>query len=1218
MAVIRSRAFEIFDFEVRYQLRRPWPWLFFGVLVVFCGMMTRDDALSAMMYEEFLINSPFAVAKTTVFGSVIWLLLAAPIAGEAGARDVASRMYPLLYTTPLCRVDYLGGRFLAALVLNLLVLLSVNVGVLLAVYIPGSVESKLVGPFQAATFVTGFAYITLPTAFVATAVQFAFAIRTGKAMASYAASMLLIFVGFFLAAALLFDAKWGGLLDPVGIRFVVEDMARLWTPIERNTRFITLDGVVLQNRLLWIGIGIATLAICVATFQFAHRAAGVRRWSKTKPVDIQQHRGEVVAIAPVASTVTRASSRDFSVGFRSELRQTREIAWSSFVVLAKSWTGLAMLFAIPLLMIPVLVDQLASGGAQLLPTTPQILREMTASISNELSRWVIVPLLLVFFAGELVWRDREAGMGDIQAALPGSEWPPFIGRFLALGLLLAAFLLMLCVSGMVVQTVLGYTDFEIGLYLTTLLGLQLPEYLLFALLALVIHVIVNEKYIGHLIAVVSYVFVAALAPMLGLEHRLLIFGGAPNWKYTPMLGFGDSLTPWLWFKFYWAMWAVLLAVVARLFWVRSRESSWSARLDWARQRLAGSTRIVIGVAALLVVASGAFIFYNTNVLNSYVTAAEGVKLRADYEKQYGKFESTPQPDIASASLRIEVFAKRRRIEVNGTYKLVNHTKLAIDTIHVAVLNSGVVTGVVTFDRSAELLVDDSVLGHRIYQLGQPLMPGDSTTLAFESHSEQRGFRESGVDGAVSANGAAFSNGALPGIGFQRSRGLVNSGERRDHGLPERPVIASLYSEEGRQPAEGGGGVTFDAVIGTDEDQTGVAPGALRKTWSENGRRYSEFSTSAPIGSEWTFYAGKYAVDEATWTPTGSAASPVAIRIYHDARHTGHIERVIKSVRASLDYYSRAFGKYPYNHLTVVEVPGAPGTGLHAEASFVSHGEAFSSWVPNDSTSFDFRYAVIAHEMGHQWTLPYAFVEGAPFLSEGLAWYSAIQAVRASRGETEFRRLLARMREPVPYAPIRRGEPLLRALDPYLSYRRGPFAMVALGEYIGVDTVNLAIRRLVERSEQPDAQRVTTLDLYRELNAVTPDSTKGLLHDLFEINAYWQLDTERATTSRNTDGTWQVTLDIRVRKMAYDSAGVESELPMNDLLEIGAFGSEKSGDDQLSVPLHVERRRLSTGKHTITFRVASEPTYAGVDPYHWMIDGPRDNRARLVRVVRVEK
>jgi hypothetical protein len=83
---------------------------------------------------------------------------------------------------------------------------------------------------------------------------------------------------------------------------------------------------------------------------------------------------------------------------------------------------------------------------------------------------------------------------------------------------------------------------------------------------------------------------------------------------------------------------------------------------------------------------------------------------------------------------------------------------------------------------------------------------------------------------------------------------------------------------------------------------------------------------------------------------------------------------------------------------VVEQPGAPGAGLHADTSMVSHGEGFPFWNPKDDPgSFDLPFAVVAHEMAHPWILPYALVEGAPFLSEGLAWCSVMQVVRASRG-----------------------------------------------------------------------------------------------------------------------------------------------------------------------------------------------------------------------------
>ena len=134
--------------------------------------------------------------------------------------------------------------------------------------------------------------------------------------------------------------------------------------------------------------------------------------------------------------------------------------------------------------------------------------------------------------------------------------------------------------------------------------------------------------------------------------------------------------------------------------------------------------------------------------------------------------------------------------------------------------------------------------------------------------------------------------------------------------------------------------------------------------------------------------------------------------------------------------------------------------------------------------------------------------------------------------------------------------MLRALDPYLSYRKGPFALYALSEYIGEERVNGALRRLLEKHRPAEAPLATTLDLYRELQAVTPDSLQYLLHDLFEVNTFWELETERVTAEQTEAGTWQVTLDVRARKVVVDSAGVETEVPMNEWVEIGIFDDKR--------------------------------------------------------------
>jgi ABC-type transport system involved in multi-copper enzyme maturation permease subunit len=1180
------KGWEIFRFEFTYQVRRAWPWLCFAVLLALDFLMTRDGSLSAVLYADFLLNAPFAVAKTTVFGSLVWLVMAAAVAGDAAARDVATGMHPLTYTTPVSKAAYLGGRFLAALALNALILLAVPAGILLGVYLPG-VDAELIGPFRPAAFLTAYAFIALPNAFVATAIQFALAARSGRPMAGYFGSFLLVFMGFFVASTLLFRRGLGTLLDPVGIRFIVEDVAHLWTTVEKNRRLLALEGLVLHNRLLWLGVALATLSVTYLGFRFAHRTTtpwwGRLRARSAKaqalpPAGTGIAAGVPIAIPPVPRTF----------GFATPARQVRTTAWASFRAIATSWAGLALLAVIPLLTVPVVIDQMESNGVPLVPTTIRVIGELTGPLSDELSRWVIIPFLIVYFAGELVWRERDAGLGEITDAMPGSAWAPFLGKFLGLGLVLALFLAFLAAAGMLAQGIRGYYDFQTGLYLKILFGLQLTDYLLFALLALVVHVVVNGKYTGHLAAILAYVFIA-LASLFGVEHNLLIYGAGPGWTYAEMPGFGPSLGPWLWFKGYWAAWALLLAVAARLGWVRGRESGLRVRLRSARRRCTRPTALVAAAATGLILLLGGFIFYNTNVRNEYLTAAETKERAARYERRYGRYADRPQPRLTATTLHVEIYPRRRAVDIRGTYRLVNRSAAAIDSIHVATA-PGTETRALAFSRPAARVRTDAELHHRIYALATPLPPGDSLRLDFRVRFAPKGFGESGADASVVGNGTYFQDDLLPGIGYRKGRELISPGDRREHGLALRPLIASLYDVEARQKR--GGPIVFEAVVD------------LRRTWQAGDRRYFHYATGGPVGAEagYAFFSARYAVHAEEWRSPGDsrrAGRPIAIRIFHHPGHTAHLDGMLRSIRASLDYYTRNFGPYPRGYLTVVERPGN-GTGMHADAGMITHAEGFTFWNPEDDPGgHDHPYAIVAHEMAHQWTVPLAAVEGAPVMSESIAWYYGLKLVEHARGRGALRQLRHYMRQPYPYPAIRRGEPLLRGLDQYLSYRRGPFALYALSEYLGAARVNEALRRLLEKHRRPEAPLATTLDLYGELRAVTPDSLRYLLHDLFEVNTYWALETERATAEQTPAGAWRVTLQVRARKTVADSAGVERAVPMDDWIAVGVFAP--AGGRGPQAPLYLQKHRIRAGRQTITVTVPAQPARAGLDPDYLLID-----------------
>ena len=1198
------KLFGILRFELAYQLRRPWPWLCMVVLGVFAFVNTRVAVVPVTLPQDFILNSPFIIAVVSVFSCQIWLLIAPAVAGEAAARDVHTGMHPLVYASPVSKTEYLGGRFLAAFVLNAVILLAVQVGSLLAAHAPG-VDPEIIGPFRPAAYLMAYGLIALPNALIATAIQFAVALLSGRPMASYAGSMGLFFFSYPVTFVLYFSPlqKLALLADPIGVMAIMNEMMSEWTIVEKNVRMFTLEGPMLLNRAIWVGIALLTLALVYLRFRFAHRPAqrapAVDPWSRLTRRFAAN--ASIADTAPVRIAITVPPVRR-SFGVSTNVRQAIAIARSSFWMIAKSPPGLFLLAVFPMFVVLVLHVESGMWGIQMLPRTGYILaKHVTAALTYFADYRVIVPLLIVYFAGELVWRERDARLSENVDATPAPEWAFFLGKLLGLGLVLAALMVSLTAAGMLAQTLMGYHDFQVGLYLTILFGLQLPEYLLLAVLVLLVHAVVDQKHVAMLVALVVY-FLIVFSSVLGVEHKLLVYGSSPGWSFTDMRGFGSSVGPWLAFKLYWAAWALLLAVAATLLWVRGREPALRSRLSMARHRFTRGTARAAAVAVALILTLGGFIFYNTNVLNEYITDDELVERRADYERRYGKYEGIPQPVRIATNLRIEIHPDRRAAMIQGSYRLVNRSAVAIDSVHLE--PAFYVDTRVTFDRAFHHVVADDKLGHDIYALEEPLQPGDSLTLGFDVSFEPRGFtnsgpRTSGAGTAILENGTYFTSGALPVIGYQPLRELWSAEDRRKHGLPRQVTLPPPGDIDPSVAANAP--ATFDAIVATDENQVAVAPGELRRTWSEAGRSYFHYVSDRPINGTEVFFSADYVVHRERW-------KGVDLQAFVHPGHATQMERVLHSARASLDYYSEQFGPYPYRFLQIVEQPG-DFLGMGVDGSgVITGGEGFFLLNP-EQEGFDAIFEIVAHEAGHQWwgmQLKPAFAEGGGVISESLAWYSAMQLVKKVKGREALRRFMSFMREPNPWPPIRTGRPLLRAMDPWANYRKGPYAFHALSEYMGEERVNGALRRLVATKASSFA---TTLDMYRELQAVTPDSLKPLLHDLFEVNSWWTFDTRQARAVRTGAGTWEVTLDVEAHKVVGDSAGVDREMPMNEWVEIGVFAAAGPGE-MLGKPLYVEKHRIASGRQTITVTVLQEPARAGIDPYNLLDWEEGDNIERV--------
>ncbi|QIX60434.1 M1 family metallopeptidase [Hymenobacter sp. BT18] len=1192
----------IFALEFCYQLRRFATWLYFGVILLITFLVVIANYAADARDGYILLNSPIVMAAVTVICCVFWLVIGASVAGDAAARDVQTRMHLLTYAAPTSKAAYLGGRYLAAFALSAVLLLAIPVGMLLAMHFAG-VEAEILGPFRVAPYLTTFFFIALPNAFFATAMQFSAAALSRRALASYLIGAVLFAAAYTIWPLLEKGGTWGNLADPMSFGPVLSHLSIDWSPQEKNTRFLLLEGSFLANRLIWFGISLGLLAFTYFRFELVLPEARQKRKLSQPPIT-----GVGLHHVPQKAAQVLPSARG-TYGVATQLRQLSLLTGKFFLQLAKSRAGLPLLVALALLIGFVLPNNLEAKGVPLLPRTDFVLEYLLAPLAQPDKFWPLIASLTIFYAGELVWRERETGLSEIADATSVPEWVLFLSRFLALGLVLVVWLAFLLTAGLVAQLVIGGTYPEIGLYLQTFFGLQLVECLLFALLALFVHVLVNQKFVGHLVALLAYGSIA-FASVLGIEHKLLIFSASPGWTYTDMAGFGPTLAPWLWFKAYWMAWALLLAVVAVLFWVRGRDVSVAARVQLARRRLRGTLPWVAAAAMAGILLFGGVVFYNTNVLHNYTSAAEAAAQRATYEHRYRRYRNVPQPLLTSVNLRVEIYPKQRMVAIQGTYWLVNNSQVAIDSVHLG-MGAGVETTGVHFNQPTRELLHDEELGQRIYALTQPLRPGDSLRLHFQVGYQAKGFSNHGTDAQVMENGSSFRNMEwLPVIGYAPYRELDEAGARKVHDLPARPATASLYDIAARRYAPFPEQIRFEALVGTDAGQQVVAPGTLRRTWTKAGRSYFHYATDAPIRNEYTLFSANYAVLEGKWQgPSASPEQAVAIQIYAPPGLTENPARMVRSAQASLDYYTKEFGPYPHRQLRFVAHPSY-AFGHHAAPIDITAEEGFFLLNPqDDSRGFDLVTAVVAHEVAHQWwgnQLKQAYVEGAGLITESLAWYSAMGVLEDKYGAEHLQRLLRFLQEENETPRTRAALPLLQADGFYQNYRKGPFALYALSQYIGRDRVNGALRQLLARHRPGTISRPTSLDLYRELQTATPDSLQPLLHDLFKANTFWELATEAASANQLKRGAWQVTLTLQARKLVVDSTGTETKRPMQDWVEIGVFAPVKAGQEE-GQQLYLQKHLIKSGRQTIVLTLPERPAKVSVDPRQLLVDWkPTDN------------
>lgn len=914
-----SSLFAIARFEARQRLRLLSTWIYFGLFLALAmlwmaaaGGAFRDAIVT--FGGRVLINAPRQIALTASFLGCFGVVVVAAVMGRSVQQDFEYEMQHFFFSAPIRKADYVLGRFLGAFVTLAVILSSIVLGAWLGSFIPG-IEPDRLGPNGMAAYLLPWLLTLLPNTFIFGALFFVLAALSRRMLPVYVASIVMM-IGYIVAPSLARDLDYktlAALIDPFGTTALIR-LTEYWPIAERNTRLVTLEGVYLINRLIWVGFGLVVLLL------------GYWRFHTTGNLDPRHKKGQQLVEAPAPLSQAAVDTREAPDFERRSLAfLLGKSVWYNLRESSKNVYFLALAVAGALILAASSLDIGSIYGTNTLPVTYMVL---------DLIRDVFELYMLVvttLFAGEMVWREREARMSQMLDAMPAPTWLPLAGKTLALIGLQALLLVMAMLVGMLIQLFKGYFGLEPGLYLRFLFTVLLPHYALLAVAAVAMQVVVNNRYLAYFILIALYL-VAGTARGFGFDHPMLVYGTTPSFSYSAMNGFGHFLVREYLFQLYWGGLALMLMVAARVLWARGVDTGWRERLRLARRNLSRPVLAGFGAGLLVFAGTGALLAYELHA-GGYQTSAQQERARADYELRYRRSARLPQPRITDVNLQVDIRPGTRALFVKGFYQLENRSQGPIQDIVLYQQRGAELSA--RFSQAARRVAADPELGFYRYRLVQPLAPGARMALEFHLKYAPGGVLGLGRDTPVVGNGSFFTNEVMPRIGYQPSVELQDDRDRKRRGLPPKDPMAAREDLAAR--ANNGVGVdadwiNFDAVVSTSPDQIAIAPGTLEKEWMHGGSRYFHYRMDKPILNFYAFQSARYEVRHDRW-------QDVTIDVFYHPGHELNVERMIRGAQAGLDYASRRFGPYQFNALRIVEFPRyalRPGFPWHHPA-FGKHG-----------------------------------------------------------------------------------------------------------------------------------------------------------------------------------------------------------------------------------------------------------------------------------------
>lgn len=1028
--------------------------------IVAIGIFAGGNARFSLS-EDIFENGPYQVGFITAFISLTTIFFSTIFAAQLLFREADARFELLLFSTPIRRGQFIGGRYAALFSLSFFCVLLLTGSFFIGQHMARSsarstsfLWSYYLYPIALFSFIN--------TLFVTATLSFA-GWLTGNKLLVYVNGLLLyvfymvalIYSGSPLMAQSMPQSEQAQLIsayiDPFGFSAFFQQTVH-WSVLQRNMQLVSLSGVFLFNRLAVVVISFSLLLFCAKRFSFIKPT----KTRKTKVMATLQEGSGRLAYRAVPT----------HHHFSTQIRAMLSFAKVDLIYVIKSipfvLAALALLFAVGMEMYAEI-----EKGIRI----PQKYASSGLMVSTIIQNFHLLCLIAVlYYVHELFWRSRNTNFYLVENSTAHIQ-SSFPGKWLALTVVIVLLTLLMILEGIAFQILYKYPLIEWRVYASVLLFASLPLVLLGGFLLLV-QKAVHQKYIGLGLTALLALVMATPAGKHIISFPLLKCMQPFSMDYSDMNGWGMYTAAYGYrLLFGLGVFGVLLALFSR---------SKAGSIKW---------RLVVAV----ILWGGMAAYAAAKLLDGYQTKDEaaGLQAQASYEKLYRSYQNLPQPTITAIQTRVDLFPEENVYTIKGVYVMENKSR---QDIHKVLVNFGddfIINKAILTIGKERIPVQQQ---YQLIALQQALLPGQQARFEFDIRYSWKA-----VNGHRSFN-AIVDNGSFMRISRYYPRfGYMTEHEIQDEAVRKQFRLGSITPLKAFDAPKSPDNdrVNLDMVVSTSARQTAIGVGELTGAWKAGNRNYFQYKTNAPIPFRFGLSSARYAVKREVYKGR-------RIEIYYHPAHHENVDHLLTNIKITLDYCEANFGPYPFRTIRFAEVSGFT-KGFAATAYpatiYMTEDVVFHANIKGDQQQ-DVINELAGHELSHLWwgntQVSPDDRAGAVMLTETFAMYTEMMLLQKMYGK---KKMLERIKMHLGIYNAEKGfteeEPLykVKGESAHISYSKGAVVMYRLSEMIGEDKVNRVLKNFLDKNRYP-APKPITMDFMDELFKVADKKFHPEIKKLF--------------------------------------------------------------------------------------------------------------------------